>query len=110
MQGTRLAISSTYHLQTDGQTEVTNQTLEQYLRCYVHQNPKKWESFLPWAEYWYITTFHASTKHTPFELVYGRPPPNLINYSPGDTSSDKVDRELNERNLLLKEFKEILQG
>lgn len=40
MQGTQLSMSSTYHPQTDGQTVVTNRTLEQYLRCYVHQNPR----------------------------------------------------------------------
>lgn len=101
-------MSSAYHPQTDGQTEVTNRTLEQYLRCYVHQNPRKWEEYLSWAEYWYNTTYHASTKRTPFEIVYGRQPPNLVSYPEGDSPNAEVDRELVERDIMLKELKETL--
>ena len=33
---------------------------------------------MSWAEFWYNTTFHASTKITPFRAVYDRDPPLLI--------------------------------
>jgi hypothetical protein len=37
---TSLLMSSSYHPQTDGQTERVNQCLEMYLRCAVHDSPK----------------------------------------------------------------------
>lgn len=47
---TDLSFSSANHRQTNGQTEGTNQSLEQYLRCYVSSNQLLWAVFLPWAE------------------------------------------------------------
>lgn len=108
MQGTKLAMSPAYYPQTDRQTEVTNRTLEQYLRCFVHQNPQKWEEFLPWAEYWYNTTFHASIKRSPFEIVYGRVLLYLMSYPMGESPNEEVDRELYERDLMLHELKQNL--
>jgi hypothetical protein len=37
--------------------------------------PKKWSSWLALAEWWYNTNFHTSLKVTPFEALYGIPPP-----------------------------------
>ena len=51
MSGTKLQLSSVYHPQIEGQTEVVNRCVEQYLRCFVHQWPRKWCCYLPWAEY-----------------------------------------------------------
>lgn len=51
MSKTKLKINSFYHPQTDGQSEVTNQSLEQYLHCPCHQQPRIWSTLLPWAEY-----------------------------------------------------------
>jgi hypothetical protein len=57
---TTLNISSSYHPQTDGQTERLNQCLETYLRFLVHANPHKWSAWVPQAEYWYNTNFHSA--------------------------------------------------
>ena len=83
MSRTKLKLSLTYHPQTDSQTEVVNHYLEQYLRIFVHQWPKKWVEFLPWAEFWYNTTYHISTGMTPFQALYGRLPPTIPFYQAG---------------------------
>lgn len=80
LQGTTLKFSTSYHPQTNGQTEIVNKCLETYLRCFVQDRLKQWVSWLPWAEYWYNATWHASTKITPYEAVYGLLPPQLLTY------------------------------
>jgi hypothetical protein len=75
--GVKLHFSTSYHPQTDGQTERVNQCLENYLQNMAFQQPKKWHHWLPLAEWWYNTTFHTSLKMTPFQALYGRPPPLL---------------------------------
>ena len=49
--GTKLNFSTAYHPQTDGQTERTNQILEDMLQMYVMDRPSKWEEYLHLAEF-----------------------------------------------------------
>ena len=46
-------MSTTYHPQTDGQTECVNQALEKYLRCYIDYNLSNWSDLLLSAEFAY---------------------------------------------------------
>lgn len=105
---TQLKRSSAYHPQTDGQTEVVNRCIEQYLRCFVHHRPNQWSYLLPWAEYWYNTTYHASTGMSPFKALYGREPPPLVGYEGNSTPVQELDALLVERDLVLKELKKNL--
>ena len=83
MSRTKLKMSSAYHPQTDGQSKFVNRCVEQYFHSFVHQWPRKWLEFLPWAEYWYNTTYHRSTGMTPFQALYGRLLPTIPFYKEG---------------------------
>ncbi|GKA04528.1 putative reverse transcriptase domain-containing protein [Tanacetum coccineum] len=70
--GTQLDMSTAYHLETDGQSERTIQTLEDMLRACCLDFGKGWEKHLPLVEFSYNNSYHASIKATPFEALYGR--------------------------------------
>ncbi|GKC15216.1 putative reverse transcriptase domain-containing protein [Tanacetum coccineum] len=70
--GTQLDMSTTYHPETDGQSERTIQTLEDMLRACVIDFGKGWEKHLPLVEFSYNNSYHASIKAAPFEALYGR--------------------------------------
>ncbi|GJP65689.1 hypothetical protein CLOP_g22557, partial [Closterium sp. NIES-67] len=72
--GTKLAMSSAYHPQTDGQTERLNQIVEQLLRAACKDEISKWDLHLPVLEFAYNNTTHGATGQTPFFLCYGRHP------------------------------------
>ncbi|KAI3808009.1 hypothetical protein L1987_23949 [Smallanthus sonchifolius] len=70
--GTRLDLSTTYHPQTDGQTERTIQTLEDMLRACVIDFGGNWDSHLTLIEFSYNNNYHTSINMAPFEALYGR--------------------------------------
>ncbi|WVZ54264.1 hypothetical protein U9M48_005089 [Paspalum notatum var. saurae] len=74
LAGVTLNMTSSYHPQSDGQTERLNQTMETYLRCFVNACPSKWINWLSQAEYWYNTSPHSAIGHSPFEALYGYKP------------------------------------
>nr|GEW69499.1 putative reverse transcriptase domain-containing protein [Tanacetum cinerariifolium] len=70
--GTRLDMSTTYHPETDGQSERTIQTLKDMLRVCVLDFGKGWDKHLPLVEFSYNNSYHTSNKAAPFEALYGR--------------------------------------
>lgn len=70
--GTTLTMSTTYHPQTDGQTENANKTLEQVLRSYIKFDQTDWDQHLDAAEMAINNSIHASTGYTPYYLNYGQ--------------------------------------
>jgi hypothetical protein len=69
---TKLNFSSAYHPQTDGQTERTNQILEDMLRACALKHGSSWDKSLPYAEFSYNNSYQSSLKMSPFEALYGR--------------------------------------
>jgi hypothetical protein len=69
---TNLKFSTTYHPETDGQTERVNRVIEDMLRMYVMDKPSKWEDYLHLVEFAYNNGYQASVKMSPFEAVYSR--------------------------------------
>jgi IS30 family transposase len=69
---TKLNFSSAYHPQTDGQTERTNQILEDMLRACALKYGKSWDKSLSYAKFSYNNSYQASIKMAPYEALYGR--------------------------------------
>ena len=76
--GTQLNLSTANHPETDGQSERTNQVLEDMLRTYVSSYQDDWEEHLVTAEFAYNDSVNATTGFTPFFLMHGRHSPTPL--------------------------------
>lgn len=106
LHGTDLLLSSAYHLETDGQTEIVNKCLETYLRCMCGGNEKDWCKWLPLAEWWYNTHFHTASQLTPYEIMYNQVPPLHLPYLAGESANVEVDRSMLRREQMI----QVLRG
>ena len=70
--GTRLHFSTTFHPQTDGQSERTIQMLEDMLRACVMEFKGSWDTHLALTEFAYNNNYQVSILMAPFEALYGR--------------------------------------
>nr|GEW04052.1 reverse transcriptase domain-containing protein [Tanacetum cinerariifolium] len=70
--GTRLDLSTAYHPKTNGQIELTIQTLEDMLRACAIDFGGNWETHLPLVESSYNNNYYSSIKCAPYEALYGR--------------------------------------
>jgi hypothetical protein len=93
-------MSTAFHPQTDGQSEVVNKVIAMYLRS--------WVDWLSWAEYCYNTSFYTALRTTPFEVVYGRPPPPILPYKVGSAKTEAADALLRSCNEMLAEVRQRL--
>nr|GEY87460.1 hypothetical protein [Tanacetum cinerariifolium] len=101
----KLKLSTAYHPQTDGQTEVVNKSLGCYLRCMCGEKPNEWVKWLFLAEFWYNINYHTSTKTTLYEAVYWQTPHIYVPYIPGDSRVEELDRTLQARKEAIKVLK-----
>lgn len=70
--GSKLCISTSNYPQLDGQTERKIQTLKDMLRACVLESGGNWKELLPFIEFEYNNSYHASTRMAPYEALYGR--------------------------------------
>ena len=90
--GVQLKMSSSHHPQTDGQTERTIRTLNQYLRAYVQTSGKNWIKSLSYAEFAYNDAVNV-TGYSPYQLLLGQNPElpwQMI--VPGKTELEQVNK------------------
>ena len=65
---TRLEYISTYHPQTNGQIEVENKNLGNFLGILVGDHPKNWDHLLAQAKYAYNDSPNRSTGKSHFQI------------------------------------------
>lgn len=85
LTGTKTKMSTSFHPETDGQTERVNSIMEQYLRGYVNYEQDNWSELLPIAEFAYNNSWHSSVKAAPFYANYGYHPKATFNIVADET-------------------------
>ena len=81
-----LHFTSGYHPEGNGQTEQTNQTLEQYLCCYCNYQQDNWSELLPLVEFAYNNAPSATMGISPFFINKGYHP-NILVYLEHEVTS-----------------------
>jgi hypothetical protein len=79
--GTRLNMSSSRHLETDGLTERVNRTFQQFLRCFCCYDGSDWTTLLSQVEFAHNASRALEIEHTALEANFGFPPeepPNML--------------------------------
>ncbi len=102
--GIKQCLSTSYHPQTDGQTERMNRTIEQILRMFINYNQNNWADLLPTTEFSINNSSSATTKFTPFYLNYGYNP-----RIPGTLTIPSQDAPLITMNAQIEQVKKIIE-
>ncbi|CAH9101779.1 unnamed protein product [Cuscuta epithymum] len=107
--GTKLKFSTAFHPQTDGQTERTNQILEDMLRACALDFQGGWVKYLSLAEFAYNNSYQATIGMAPYEALYGRRCRSPISWY--ETGEKKIlEEELQGRTELIDETSEAIKS
>ena len=90
-----MKLSTAHHAQTDGQTEVMNQYMDQRLRPFVNHYQDDWDELLPMMDYAQFTLLHATTGLSGFEIVDGYAPRTSFDWQLPKPSTPR--EELNQK-------------
>src|SRR6266536_431634 len=85
--GVKIKLSTAHHPQTDSQTEIMNQYLEQRLRPFVNYYQDNWSELLPMMDYAQLTLPHSSIGMSPFEVRNGFKARTSFDWSTPEPSS-----------------------
>ncbi|MCO5594529.1 hypothetical protein L7F22_048561 [Adiantum nelumboides] len=108
---TTLKFSSSFHPQTNGQSEEANSIVLDLLKCYVSKHKGKWEQYLPLVEYAYNNTVHSSTGKAPLEIVEGgKKVPPILHTKDKIFEADKYVQDMDEMYKKVKVALEKTQG
>jgi len=80
--GTKLKFFVAFHPQTEGQTEVVNRSLGNFLHCLVGEHLRNWDLTLPTAEFAYNSSCNRLIGMSSFEVVLGYKPRKPIDLIP----------------------------
>jgi len=107
--GSKRALTTAYHPQADGQTEILNQTIEVTIRAFINSSRDNWVDLLPYLSFAYNNTPHTATKFTPSFLLYGFQPRAPLDFLHNHTS---IERPINNEfdSLKAQQFTEELAG
>jgi len=90
----RATMSSSYHPQTDGQSERTNQNVERILRALCFKFPLSWPDKIPMLRFIITDTESATTKVTPFFATHGYHPRMGIEPAEPIQSASRTQEEI----------------
>jgi transposase InsO family protein len=97
--GTKLKLSTAYHPQTNGQTEIVNQYFDQRLRPYISYYQDDWDEWVPIIDYQQSALWHETTGQSPFLTEKGYEPRTSFDWETqvdpqaADTPKERLNRD-----------------
>jgi len=107
--GIKLASSTAWHPQTDGQMERVNQELDQYLRLFVNERQDDWYDLLPMVEFQYNNHVHSATQQPPFLLDTGWLPRMGFEPQQNPSSLETVNEFMEKMRMAIEEAKSTIR-
>ena len=94
MLGIKHALTTSYHPQSDDQTERINQEIERFLQIFCNHLQDNWDQLLALAEFSYNNSVHSTMQSTLFMLHKGRNPHMARDYHPFPTKLNDAEAKL----------------